>query len=806
MASGAPVAARASATVPGMGARLEHVQARAMSRITGALYSAGYTPKTLAEAQRDTIWWLWARAQASANLRPLMRAWGIAWTSAGYAELVPIEVPRAGRGRVTVDVHTSAVSPGTERAQYLRLPNAQVGLLGRPGYSCAGIVRSAGPGGEDFKPGDQVAVTGAAHASLVTVPREAVYRVPAGVELDSAALVMLGIICGQGVRLARLEPGSPFCVVGAGLVGALALRLAAIEAVPQAAIGRSRRREPVARSGGARDFFTTEDDADAIAKIASPVVIDATGDPDAIHAATSAAAEGGRIVLLGSPRGVTDAFPVDVVRNKCLTIIGAHVDTLDIEAARTGVDTRRREGDSFLSALAKGSIDVSDLVGPAIDPREASLFYRRLARSDDLVGAHFDWTAMPPPMQTGRAHLLAPPNVTGRGMEAKWPIAPLQGRSAQSPLALKDPFSTAVGRLRLGLLGCGDIAVHNAAGAAVAPNVEVTACFDPNTSLAQDLAQRHSAVVAPSAEALVGRADVDAVLLAVPHHLHAPLAVLAAEAGKHVVVEKPPAHTLGSAVQMAQAAERAGVALSVSFPQRYEAAAMVAHQLVAAGAVGELTGSSIRLYLDKSPAYWLGGFSGRARSDWRGSKAQAGGGVLIMNASHYIDLLRHLVDVEVDTVSAQVGALDGDAEVEDAVAVTIRYRNGAVGSLLSSSAVRGSSESALEMWGRSGRLVLEPRPRVYSLGSVDGLRPSRWQTFGRLPLVDSRAVFLSRLASSLERGEQPEVSAADGLAAQAFIEAVYQSGETGEPVRPADLLAQAVSEAGHGVPVLSGSQ
>ncbi|MGH9074682.1 MAG: hypothetical protein ACRDZQ_11280, partial [Acidimicrobiales bacterium] len=200
-----------------------------LARATGALEEQavtrlgrlGYSPPRLAEVERELLWWAWARAGAAASRRPLLRGWGLAWGSAGYVEAVPAEVPAAGEGQVTLRVEASAISPGTERAQYLHLPNTAVGILGRPGYSGAGRVIRVGTGVEGLSPGDRAAITGAPHASLATVPASSAYPVPAGVPLEAAALVQLGIIAGHGVASAGLVAGQPFCVVGAGLVGAL---------------------------------------------------------------------------------------------------------------------------------------------------------------------------------------------------------------------------------------------------------------------------------------------------------------------------------------------------------------------------------------------------------------------------------------------------------------------------------------------------------------------------------------------------------------------------------------------------------
>src|SRR5580692_5584008 len=85
----------------------------------------GYSPRRLEDVQRSVLWWTWARAQAARNMRPLVvRGSALAWGPSGFVEMVPAEVPIPGPGQVTVLVEFSAISSGTERAQYLHLKNA----------------------------------------------------------------------------------------------------------------------------------------------------------------------------------------------------------------------------------------------------------------------------------------------------------------------------------------------------------------------------------------------------------------------------------------------------------------------------------------------------------------------------------------------------------------------------------------------------------------------------------------------------------------------------------------------------------
>jgi predicted dehydrogenase len=271
--------------------------------------------------------------------------------------------------------------------------------------------------------------------------------------------------------------------------------------------------------------------------------------------------------------------------------------------------------------------------------------------------------------------------------------------------------------------------------------------------------------------------------------------VSVAAAGKHVIVEKPLANNLRAAAELAHAADRAGVILSVCFPQRYEPRVVIARRLIAAGAIGELAGVGLNFFMDKPSSYWVSGFSGRAQSTWRSSRAQAGGGVLIMNLSHYIDLVRYLTGVEAELVSARTHAAEQSPEVEDAVSVTARCANGALTSLLACAALRGAGiTTEFRLWGSDGQIAVEPDPAVYTVRALERLRTNRWQTFGRLPAVHSRAIYFSRLATAIDRSQAPDVTAQDALAVQAFIEAAYRSSETGQGVSPASLFGDTLSD------------
>lgn len=754
------------------------------------LEQLGYTGPMASDAKREAWWWLQARAAAARRRRGLLAGRQVVWTDVGRAELVSVEVPRPGPGEVAVEILFSVVSSGTERAQYLRLPNTTVSYPYRPGYSASGVVVAVGPEVSGFSAGDLVAGRGLPHGSIATVRAETLTPVPRTVRAADAAFLELGIIAGQAVRHGDPRPDEPACVLGAGVVGALIQRrLSAAGAGEVTVVARTAGKEGLARLGGAAGFVALEDEPERIDALAAPLVIDATGDSSVLELAVRAAAPGGRIVLAGSPRAADGCLPVDALREKGLTVIGAHVATLGLLG---GPEAYGEEAETFLQLLADGRLSLDGLVSLEVDPRECDDFYRRLASDTELVAGRFAWQRLARDDRLGRSRVARVPELRAPGLELE---RPRRARMRQPSAALRgpaDPFADAVGHLRIGLVGCGDIGAANAAAIATAPNTTLTAHYDPVLPLAEELSARYGGHVARSVDELLDRSDVDAVFVSVPHDLHTPLGLAAVAAGKHVIIEKPPAQSLLAARELVSSAEEAGVALSVCFPHRYQPNVVAARRALELGALGDFRGALLTFFAEKPASYWRVGYSGRTLSDWRSSRERAGGGVLIMNLSHYLDLIRYLSGLETEAVGGFLDVVDGPAEVEDTVSLSLRYENGAVGSLFGCAALRGtrSGRTELHLWGPRGHLRVEPAARLYTLQPLEGVRTGRWESLGTSGGVDIRAVYLARFASAVAEGRPPDITGEDGLAVQAVIEAAYEAGWTGGVVRPADVLEQ----------------
>jgi UDP-N-acetylglucosamine 3-dehydrogenase len=260
--------------------------------------------------------------------------------------------------------------------------------------------------------------------------------------------------------------------------------------------------------------------------------------------------------------------------------------------------------------------------------------------------------------------------------------------------------------------------------------------------------------------------DVDAVDICSPNAFHRDQTVAAAEAGKHVLVEKPIARTVREADDMIEAADKAGVVLHVAHNLRYIAPVIAARDFVRSGRLGQIVG--IRSAFGHSgPKDWA------PDSTWFFDAELAGGGALIDLGIHIIDLVRFVTGLEALEVSAMTF---GSEAVEDAAQVIVRYEGGAVGSVHASWVARPAPDMSLSIFGTEGTLQFDARtPLTFRPATGDKEKIE-------LPSVDSSPYldFVSDVLRQPVRG--PAATGVDGRAALAIVCAAYESARTGDTV------------------------
>ena len=339
--------------------------------------------------------------------------------------------------------------------------------------------------------------------------------------------------------------------------------------------------------------------------------------------------------------------------------------------------------------------------------------------------------------------------------------------------------------VRFGIVGCGEIAVRTCEGISAAPNATIAMLMDARPEVMSDLAEFYGVPTTTELDELLSYADVDAVYIATPHYLHAPQGILAAKAGKHVLVEKPMATTLEDADALIAACEEQGVKLGVAFAAQVDAGMTAARDLVRAGILGKVIAVRLSALAAKPDHYWHGGYTRRVHTDWRTSVEQSGGGILIMNVIHDLNSVRWVTGLEVKRLYAECDTLATPVEVEDTMGVVLRYHNGAIGVIQAGSAMRGGGHEDARgprVYGTKGQLILGPKPLIYLTEPPEGSLPNTWEELSFSGPIGDRAQIVGRFAEAILNDTVPPVSGLDGRKALEIVLAAYRSAELGRAV------------------------
>lgn len=228
-------------------------------------------------------------------------------------------------------------------------------------------------------------------------------------------------------------------------------------------------------------------------------------------------------------------------------------------------------------------------------------------------------------------------------------------------------------KFRVGLIGCGGISGAHIPVLMAMENVEIAAVTDIRPERAQAAAEKTGARIEPSWQDLIACEDIDVVHVLTPHYLHAPMAIAALQAGKHVLTEKPMASTLEDAKALIQASEENSPVLGVIFQNRYNPANVELKRIADSGEVGKLLCMRCSVNWHREAPYYT-------ESGWRGAWSTEGGGALINQSIHTLDLLSH-IGGKIARVKGSVTTdrLRDAIEVEDNCHAVIDYENGARG-------------------------------------------------------------------------------------------------------------------------------
>src|ERR1700722_18539766 len=337
-----------------------------------------------------------------------------------------------------------------------------------------------------------------------------------------------------------------------------------------------------------------------------------------------------------------------------------------------------------------------------------------------------------------------------------------------------------------GIVGTGVIAAIHANAIALLsktglPDARLVAVTDVAADAAAAFAAGHDCPAEPDLDALLARPDVEVVCVCVPSGLHAQIGVRAAQAGKHLVVEKPIDVSLDAADRLIDAARAAGVALTVISQHRFDPGLIELKRLLDDGTLG-------RLVLAEASTKWYRAQSYYDSAAWRGTYAMDGGS-LMNQGVHYVDLLRWCLGPPAE-VTAVCTTQTHRIEVEDTALGIVRFASGAVGTILSSTAAFPGFPQRLEITGTEGTVTVEDG-QIVRRGLVAEPGPAALADVaaGRSAAADPAAVNvaghaaqLADLLDAVDTGREPAVSGRDGRNALELVLAVYEASRTGHPV------------------------
>jgi UDP-N-acetyl-2-amino-2-deoxyglucuronate dehydrogenase len=254
-------------------------------------------------------------------------------------------------------------------------------------------------------------------------------------------------------------------------------------------------------------------------------------------------------------------------------------------------------------------------------------------------------------------------------------------------------------KLRFGILGCGVIGPLHAEAIASLPDAQLVAVADPVFARARKMAGDYGVAPYTDLQEMLAREQLDVVAICTPSGQHAEQACQVMRTGRHVIVEKPMAISRAAIAEMLRVQQETGVKLAVISQHRFDPDAQQVHALVAEQALGRLVLGSASVPWWRSQAYYDSGA-------WRGTWELDGGGVLMNQSIHTIDLLQWLMG-PVRSVYAHTGTLVHRMETEDVAVVVLRFANGALGTIAATTGAYPGLGARIELYGEKGSAVIE---------------------------------------------------------------------------------------------------
>jgi UDP-N-acetyl-2-amino-2-deoxyglucuronate dehydrogenase len=342
------------------------------------------------------------------------------------------------------------------------------------------------------------------------------------------------------------------------------------------------------------------------------------------------------------------------------------------------------------------------------------------------------------------------------------------------------------------IVGTGLISTTHFEQISAIEGAKVVAVYSRKEEKARSLAEKTGADWYTDYQEMLKRKDIDIVSIITPSGTHADMAIEAARAGKHVIVEKPMDISLEKAQQMIDVCRKQQVKLSVISQHRFDTSAVKIKDDIDSGRFGKMV-------LGQASVNWYRPQSYYDTSKWRGTIEMDGGGVLINQAIHTIDLFQYFMG-EVENVYAHTAILAHEGiEVEDVAVATVKFKNGGLGTIVGTTAAYPGLSARLELIGTNGTAVIENDQlmkhylrnpnnvsEAINLASIESLnggdRDHASIDPASLDGASHRLQFIDMI-NAIREDREPLVNGEEGLKPLKIILAIYESARTGQPIQ-----------------------
>ena len=338
-----------------------------------------------------------------------------------------------------------------------------------------------------------------------------------------------------------------------------------------------------------------------------------------------------------------------------------------------------------------------------------------------------------------------------------------------------------------GIIGAGLIADFHARAIADIPNAKLLGCCDIISARAEELSNKHGCRAFGSYEDMLKSGEIDIVTIATPSGFHMEPAVAAAQAGKHVICEKPLDITLERIDAMIEAHEKSGTCLGGIFPYRFNDSQTALREAIHSGRFGVITYAAIFVPWWRTDEYY--------KDSWHGTWKLDGGGALMNQSIHMIDMLCDVMP-PIESLQAFVGTLGHpQIEAEDTAVAVLRYTNGALGMIYGTTASYPGQFRRFEITGTKGTVVqVENSFTVWQFADEkpedEEIRKKFVEIEGGGGVADPAAISYENhtrnfkaFLDALEGGRDFEISGAEARKAVELILAIYKSAKEQKTIR-----------------------